>query len=252
MEIFIDLKGLTTKQEVLRKLGEVFEFGGPGPEANVPVVGPLDGKGWGMNWDALNDSLRHLEKGGIWDTSKKFVFPLYIKIYNYEEYQKADPEGFKILTDIFETAKNEYAKQKKFFSILFADIVVCGDFTQLERDIFQWYKKHYKNEALNKQIDSAKFVRRWWTKVGYYVDFEVDKNLPKISIEDSKINSWPIQGPLIESPQVEHGGDVILWSNRNDPGHINTIEMFCYGNRFDKELVTYELYEKEEPGPLAL
>ena len=65
MEIFIDLKGLRTKQEVLTKLGEVFEFGGPGPEANVPVVGALDGKGWGMNWDAFNDSLRHLEKSGI-------------------------------------------------------------------------------------------------------------------------------------------------------------------------------------------
>ena len=105
MKILIDLSGLKTEEEVLRKWGDVFNFGG------------ADEKGWGLNWDAFNDCLRELEDGGIWGTSKKFTFPLEIEIANYKEFKNADAKEFDIMKDILQYQMEEYSKQHKMLKI---------------------------------------------------------------------------------------------------------------------------------------
>jgi Barstar (barnase inhibitor) len=98
-QIIIDLTGIKNKEQVLFKLGDFFEFGGPNGNHSVSLK---DKSGWGLNWDALNDSLRVLEIGGIWGTSKKFEFPLKIIFDNSHELQESDPATFKTLNDILE------------------------------------------------------------------------------------------------------------------------------------------------------
>ena len=63
----IDLGEARTSDHVLGTLGRVLQLGGP--DGNIPVTTVGAGRGWGMNWDALRDSLRCLDTGGIWGTS---------------------------------------------------------------------------------------------------------------------------------------------------------------------------------------
>jgi|SRR3989338_5471523 len=118
MKIIIDLSGLNTEDKVLHKFGEVFEFGGPG--GNIPANGPNQGKGWGFNWDAMNDSFRSLGKGGIWGTSKKFNFPLEIEIINYQEFQESNTKGFQIMQEILKDQAEEYSKEGKILKIIYS------------------------------------------------------------------------------------------------------------------------------------
>ncbi len=63
MNVEIDLLQCESKNEVLLKFGEALRFGGK--NGNNSVTGPFAGKGGGINWDALNDSLRYLDSGCI-------------------------------------------------------------------------------------------------------------------------------------------------------------------------------------------
>ena len=113
MQVQIDLKHIVTKQDLLREFGTELELGGP--NGNVPVIGPMDGKGWGMNWDALKDSLTCLETGGIWGTSKKFDFPLKLVLINYKQFAQNSPTDFQILSEILETVAGIYSRAGKVF-----------------------------------------------------------------------------------------------------------------------------------------
>lgn len=101
----IDLQGIHTKEQLLSKIGEVFELGGP--DGNIPVEAGSN-KGWGMNYDALHDSLGCLEEGGIWGTSKKFTFPLKVTFANAGAYKSEHPEDFKTLIEIFKSVSQKY------------------------------------------------------------------------------------------------------------------------------------------------
>lgn len=106
-------------------------------------------------------------------------------------------------------------------------------FNRLEIEILNWIKEHYNDKLLNSQINSAKFVKREWTKVGYYVNFEIDKSLGKIDFKSSNIN-----GPFIKTTEIQDGGGTIIWEK---DGFIKCIEMFAYGNSFNEEISDFEL-----------
>jgi hypothetical protein len=116
MQVQIDLKHIKSKQDLLRKLGAELELGGP--NGNVPAS--MDGKGWGMNWDALKDSLTCLDTGGIWGTSKRSDFPLKLVLINYESFAQNSPKDFRILMEILETVIGFYSRQGKVFEYEFA------------------------------------------------------------------------------------------------------------------------------------
>ena len=98
----IDLKELNTAEQVLRKFGKVFEFGGS-----------ENSEAWGKNWDALFDSFTAIETGGISGTSKKFSLPLDVIILNYSTFKESCPEDFKILNDVLRETTNEYEIEGK-------------------------------------------------------------------------------------------------------------------------------------------
>lgn len=116
MKIKIDLKGLKTEDAVLHKFGELFEFGGP--NGNISTGATNERKGWGLNWDAFNDSLYLIEEGGIWGTSKQFKFPLEIELSNLEEFKNNDPKSFKILMEILDDHIAARAKEGKVLKVV--------------------------------------------------------------------------------------------------------------------------------------
>lgn len=109
----INLKDVKAKMDLLREFGDKLEL--DGPNGNIPVTGPTAGRGWGLDWDALKDSLCCLDSGGIWGTSKRFEFPLKLVVMNYEDYRLSNPEDFDILMDILEDVKSIYSASGKTF-----------------------------------------------------------------------------------------------------------------------------------------
>lgn len=114
----VDLNGLSDSKDVLLKFGEVFEFGGP--DGNIQASKEVDGKGWGINWNAFNDCLRYLEDGGIWLTSKKFEMPLEIRVMHSDAFEKHDPTSFKVMQDILSLQQKEYEKLGKRLIVTYA------------------------------------------------------------------------------------------------------------------------------------
>jgi hypothetical protein len=107
MEINIDLNNCEEKEDVLERIGEILKLGGP--KGNFHVESEGKEKGWGLNWDALSDSLHELEKGGIWGNSPKLQFPLTIVFLNYGEFKSKNPGEFKILEEIFDDINKYYS-----------------------------------------------------------------------------------------------------------------------------------------------
>lgn len=112
--IVIDLHAVRSKAQLMDALGEALELGGP--NGNVQVEHPSDGKGWGKNWDALLDSLGCLDTGGIWGTSRKPYFPLQLKLKNSSAYRIADQKGFSVLLEVLEGARERYAEHGLMFA----------------------------------------------------------------------------------------------------------------------------------------
>jgi hypothetical protein len=115
--IAIDLQGVQSAAQLMDALGEALELGGPG--GNVEVQKPVDGKGWGKNWNALLDSLTCLDTGGIWGTSRKPRFPLLLELRNASALRTADPKAFATLTEILQDARDRYAKSNLEFGYRF-------------------------------------------------------------------------------------------------------------------------------------
>ncbi len=109
--INIDLKEIKTKEQLLNKIGESLEFGD-----------------WGMNWDALNDSLRYLDKGGIFGTSKILDFPMTVNFLSCAELKRDDPQSFSTLNDIFTETHYKLKKEGKVMWTHFKSIFCpcCG------------------------------------------------------------------------------------------------------------------------------
>ena len=106
--VVVDLQGVSSTAQLMDVLGAALELGGP--DGNVQVLGPSDGKGWGKNWNALLDSLTCLDTGGIWGTSRRLRFPLRLELRNSSTYRATDPKGFATLIEVLESARERYAE----------------------------------------------------------------------------------------------------------------------------------------------
>lgn len=105
----IDLAGANTSDAVLRVFGKALFLGGR--DGNHPVMAVDAGEGWGLNWDALQDSLLLLDSGGVWGSSPGVSFPLSLEVVNCSSFRNKDPRGYGILEDILRTVKERYAEQ---------------------------------------------------------------------------------------------------------------------------------------------
>ena len=106
-----------------------------------------------------------------------------------------------------------------------------NNFRKIETDILQWVSINTDDKRIKDQIKSAVFVERKWTKVGFYVDFEVDKFLEPLTDIDR-----PIDGPLLISKDIEYDGFSFIW---DEDGYLNCIEMVATGNFFRENISEY-------------
>lgn len=113
-------------------------------------------------------------------------------------------------------------------------------FNELEAAVLNWCSRHYANERLTAQVESARFIKREWTVVGFYVYFDVSHELSPLDLKD--FNGWPIGGPNIRSPDVHYGGGTMLWGWDRE-GYINCIEMFAFGDQFNEHVRVFSLMD---------
>ena len=111
--IEIDPNAVATKEQLLDRLGEALELGGP--SGNHVVSDSTSNSGWGRNWDALADSLCYLDSGGIWGTSRQFKFPMLLALVHSKTLQQRDPKALETLVEILVDTKNTYASHSMNF-----------------------------------------------------------------------------------------------------------------------------------------
>jgi hypothetical protein len=110
-------------------------------------------------------------------------------------------------------------------------------FNELEIAVLNWFRDHYMNLRLSEQLDSVTLVKRRWTKVGFYIDLKVHRNTPMLELDDFD-GHWPINGPNLESPDIQSGGGSILWGK---DGHISCLEMYAFGDFFREHVSEFKL-----------
>lgn len=111
-------------------------------------------------------------------------------------------------------------------------------FNNLEKAILRWVEENYTDPNFLVQVRAAKFRKRTWTKVGFYVDLEVPKNLLPINFSLFERKGFPIYGPNIMSDDIEFGGVSLLWGKG---GHIDCIEMAAFGSFFREHVNDFKL-----------
>jgi len=110
-----------------------------------------------------------------------------------------------------------------------------NELNELELAVLDWISENTSNRALKSQLKTATLKKRSWTKVGFHVDIAVDRDCAEIDVK------FPIQGPSIESPDIEHGGLSWLWGNL---GYVDSIELVAYGSYFNEGIRQFTLSER--------
>ena len=116
--VVVDLSDVASKYALLTTLGAALDLGGP--NGNVPVAHSKAGRGWGMNWDALEDSLRELHNGGIWGTARRIAFPFVLRFMNSGLLLDADPATVNSLKAILDGVSTRNAQDGLNFSYEFS------------------------------------------------------------------------------------------------------------------------------------
>ena len=93
------------------------------------------------------------------------------------------------------------------------------------------------------QIENARLKERRWTKVGFYVDLEVSNDLKSIDWSSFKKEGFPINGPDIESEDIEFGACSLLWGKN---GYINCIELAAFGSFFKEHVKNFKLISQRK------
>lgn len=99
--------------------------------------------------------------------------------------------------------------------------------TKLEKAIFDWIAD--RNSALASRLRDVEVASREHTGVGFYIYlFE----------EGPDWDRPPVDGPVIESPQLDMGAGSILWLSEGEP---HCLEIYAFGNHFPTVLDKFHL-----------
>lgn len=104
-------------------------------------------------------------------------------------------------------------------------------FNKFERAVLDSIIERNEDANLVAQVKAAQFVKRDWTRIGFFVTLNVPKDTAPI--ETSHAN-----GPWIESPDIEFGGGAVLLA---EGGHITTLEMYAHGSFFNENISEFKL-----------
>ena len=111
-------------------------------------------------------------------------------------------------------------------------------FTPLERAVLDWIAQHQPDEALRQQLREAELDRREWTGTGFTVYLQVPPDM-----EPAAGVNWPINGPALESDDIDIAGDSMLWG---DGGYATYLELFSFGEFFNEDVRDFRIVAFEE------
>ena len=107
------------------------------------------------------------------------------------------------------------------------------EYTQLERGVLDWMAEHVHVPNLAEQIRAAVPSQREYTGCGSFTTLSVPSDVPPVESKS------PVDGPVIESEGIEHGGAAMLLLD--DSGHIETLEMYANGDHFAEAITEFKL-----------
>lgn len=99
--------------------------------------------------------------------------------------------------------------------------------TKLERAIFDWIAD--RQPPLGARLKAVEIASREHTGVGRYV---------YLSDEGPDWDRPPVDGPVIESPQLGMGAGSVLWLSQGEP---HCLEIYAFGNHFPEVLDEFTL-----------
>ncbi len=123
--------------------------------------------------------------------------------------------------------------------------------TQFERDVFEWLLRgdDPMHKALRQQIAAASVSDRRFTGVGFYVDFVIPDDAPRV---DESVGTKPDfafgnVGAIFEDTNVEVGFVAFVRG-----GRIHTLEGYTYGDEaWPEPQGKYRLFYFGERGTLS-
>jgi hypothetical protein len=99
---------------------------------------------------------------------------------------------------------------------------------KLEKAILDWISS--RQPSLATRLATAEIARREHTGAGFYVYLSHQA--------DTKWDRLPVDGPNIESSQLEFGAGSMLWLSHGEPC---CLEIYSYGNHFPEHLDEFKL-----------
>lgn len=105
---------------------------------------------------------------------------------------------------------------------------------QLENEIVNWLINKYPK--LKNQFAKAVIIKREYSGVGFFIHFKITPKIQKLSASD--FNTSPIDGPMIKSPDLEYGGQAILFIKN---GFIDMLEIYSFGISFPEYIKSFQL-----------
>ena len=107
------------------------------------------------------------------------------------------------------------------------------EYTKIERAVLDWMAEHIDIPNLKDQIRAAVPTKREYTGVGSFTTLSVPSQLPGIESKS------PVDGPVIESNGVDHGGAAMIFLD--DSGHLEILEMYANGDHFAEGITDFRL-----------
>jgi hypothetical protein len=113
-------------------------------------------------------------------------------------------------------------------------IIDRNEFSKMELAIIEWFKENSTDTDLLKQLDSIKYVRTEYSGAGFYVSFDVNKNLKPVTA------SFPIDGPFIISKDIDNSAGSLLWGEN---GYLTMIEIYIHGDFINENINDFQILE---------
>lgn len=113
-----------------------------------------------------------------------------------------------------------------------------NQFNDLEKSVILWFESNYGDTNLIAQLEAARLKKREWTRVGFYVELEIPKNIAPVSFPIFGQENFPLKGPNIKSDDIEFGATTLLWGKN---GYIGFIEMAAFGSFFKEHIGCFKL-----------
>ena len=94
---------------------------------------------------------------------------------------------------------------------------------QFETAILKWFSASLGESQTVDQIELAKFIKRNWTKVGFYVDFEISVDPYHRLIDRERLDNVVGSEPVDERA---YSPDVAFWRRPPSPSDVAVLDDF--------------------------